>query len=679
VLGPEPTLLRAIRGGAFDAYQRLAPRVRLSAPVLIVEIDDPSLAEYGQWPWPRIVLGRLIEAIAVGRPAAIGVDILMPEADRLSPNRLAAAVAGVDVDLATRLARLPGNDAVLGAIVARRRVVLGMAGIDAGENGGADMKRRTTTRVVGADPLPHVRVFQAALRDFDEIDAGAAGWGLVNTERETGLVRRLPVVAAVRDTLFASLGIEMMRVAAGEGWFTVRADRDGVSAVEIGDLSIRTQRDGSVFVHYGRSDSSRYVSAADVLSGRVDVTRFDRRLVLLGVTAAGLADVQMTPVAARMPGVEIHAQWLESIFDRRPLLRPSWAPWAEAGVLAAGGVLLVIAVPAVPAWSAALVTPLLLTAVAVTGFVIYLIAGLLLDWALPVFGLAITAATVILTMLAELQSQRRVLRRQRKQAEEQVRQLNEDLRRHADDLEQRVRARTAELAERNQELKDFAYTVSHDLKAPLRGIAGYANELARKHRGGLGQRAQFCVTQILAAATNLDRLIEDLLRYARLDADTPALTDVNLRELVDRVLRDCALAIAEHQVEVTVDIPFTTVRTWERGLMQVLTNLIDNAIKYSRRASPPRVRVTAAILDSEWRLTITDNGIGFDMKYHDRIFGLFNRLVRMEEYEGTGAGLAIVKKVLDKQRGRIWAESAPGEGATFFVMIPIPRDADRGE
>jgi light-regulated signal transduction histidine kinase (bacteriophytochrome) len=264
---------------------------------------------------------------------------------------------------------------------------------------------------------------------------------------------------------------------------------------------------------------------------------------------------------------------------------------------------------------------------------------------------------------------------ERRQAEEQVRQLNEDLRRHADVLEQRVQARTAQLAQRNQELKDFAYTVSHDLKAPLRGIAGYANELTRKHSSALGQRAQFCVAQINSAASSLDHLIEDLLHYSRLDAETPSFTDVILRDLVEGLLRDRQLALAEQHVEVTVDIPFSSVRAWERGLVQVLTNLIDNAMKYSRKASPPRLRIAAALLNDEWRLTVSDNGIGFDMKYHDRIFGLFNRLVRMEDYEGTGAGLAIVKKVVEKHGGRVWAESAPGEGATFFVTLPRARDA----
>ena len=264
----------------------------------------------------------------------------------------------------------------------------------------------------------------------------------------------------------------------------------------------------------------------------------------------------------------------------------------------------------------------------------------------------------------------------RKQAEEQVRALNEELRRHAEDLEERIRARTAQLAARNQELKDFAYTVSHDLKAPLRGIAGYASELDRRHRAGLSERALFCLAQILTAVGNLDRLIEDLLHYSRLDAETPSLTDVDLRDMVDSILSDRELAITEQHVEVTLDVPSITLRTWERGLGQVLANLIDNAIKYSRKSDPPRLRIAAAALDDAWRLTVSDNGIGFDMKYHDRIFGLFNRLVRMEEYEGTGAGLAIVRKVLDKQGGRIWAESEPGQGATFFVEIPRPRDAE---
>jgi PAS domain S-box-containing protein len=263
---------------------------------------------------------------------------------------------------------------------------------------------------------------------------------------------------------------------------------------------------------------------------------------------------------------------------------------------------------------------------------------------------------------------------ERKRADEQVRRLNDELRRRAEDMEQRVRDRTAQLAARNQELKDFAYTVSHDLKAPLRGIAGYAKELERKHRAGLSDRAQFCLTQILTAASHLDQLIEDLLRYSRLDAETPSYAVVDLPGLVGMILRDRDLTLKEQGAMVTVELPFATLHSWERGLMQVLCNLVDNAIKYSRKATPPRVHIAATSLEHAWQVKVSDNGVGFDMKYHDRLFKLFNRLVRMEDFEGTGAGLAIARRVVDKLGGRIWAESEPGHGATFFVELPKPAD-----
>ncbi|PKO61398.1 MAG: hypothetical protein CVU24_08805 [Betaproteobacteria bacterium HGW-Betaproteobacteria-18] len=248
--------------------------------------------------------------------------------------------------------------------------------------------------------------------------------------------------------------------------------------------------------------------------------------------------------------------------------------------------------------------------------------------------------------------------------------LREQSRRLVESLNAELAQRAAALAAKNDDLKGFAYTVSHDLKAPLRGISGYAQELERRHKEGLSERAQFCISQIITASKNLDRLIEDLLTYSRLEAETPTLSEVNLTDLVQSILRDRSHTLTELGVEVSVQLPPLVLLTWERGLHQVLTNLIDNAIKYSRAAKPPRLNITAETLAEGVRVSVADNGIGFDMKYHDRIFGLFNRLVRASEFEGTGAGLAIVKKLLDKLGGSIRAESEPGAGATFFVDLP---------
>lgn len=227
------------------------------------------------------------------------------------------------------------------------------------------------------------------------------------------------------------------------------------------------------------------------------------------------------------------------------------------------------------------------------------------------------------------------------------------------------------LRAKNDELKAFTYTVSHDLKAPLRGITGYAQELERRHKEGLTERAQFCIAQIITASKNLDSLIEDLLKYSRIDTETPTLIEVNLLNLVQGILRDRSLVITEQSVEVSVNVPPVMLLAWERGLQQVLANLIDNALKYSRHSQPPRLTIRAEDSNGICRIAVTDNGIGFDMKYHERIFGLFNRLVRADEFDGTGAGLAIVKKLMEKLGGSIRAESVPGQGATFFVELPI--------
>jgi PAS domain S-box-containing protein len=238
--------------------------------------------------------------------------------------------------------------------------------------------------------------------------------------------------------------------------------------------------------------------------------------------------------------------------------------------------------------------------------------------------------------------------------------------RHADEQARRNEV----LRARNEELNAFAYMVSHDLKAPLRGIAGYARELARDHQAKLAARGTECVGEIVAAAANLDALIEDLLRYARLDAESPSNTPVALRPLIDEVLRDRQAFVAGHEARVSVDLAVERVNTWERGLVQMLANLIDNALKYSKDATPPIIRIASERHADAVRVIVADNGIGFDMAHHDRMFGLFNRLVKPEAYDGTGAGLAIVRKIADKLGAKVWATSAPGSGATFRLELP---------
>ncbi|HEX6776096.1 MAG TPA: CHASE2 domain-containing protein, partial [Methylomirabilota bacterium] len=214
VVVPDVPGLGQLRLASFDAYQSLAPRMRRSAPVVIVAVDDESLKRNGQWPWPRTWLARLVERIGEAGPAAIGIDILMSEPDRLSPRRLADVIEGMDRALAEALRTVPGNDAVLAQALRRQRVVLGLAGLDTGEAAPLGALAPPPLRTFGGDPVRFVRRFPSALGSVEEINVAAGGRGLINVDPERGVVRRVPLIGAVGDTLMPALGLEMLRVAA---------------------------------------------------------------------------------------------------------------------------------------------------------------------------------------------------------------------------------------------------------------------------------------------------------------------------------------------------------------------------------------------------------------------------------------------------------------------------------
>ena len=409
---PEVPGLRLLRLVGFDAYQALAPRVPRSAPVVIVTIDEESLRRYGQWPWPRTWLARLVARLAEARPAAIGLDVLMPEPDRLSPGRLAGILEGLDPVVTRKLAGMPSNDAVLAETLRGRPVVLAVAGVDVPEAVSLAERGVSPVRAFGGDPARFVPRFEGGLHSIAPIEAAAAGRALVSVDPERGVLRRMPMLAAVGPTLMPGLALEMLRVAAGAPAISVKVGRGGLEAVGVAGFAIPTEPDGRVWLHYSRSDARRLVPASDVLDGMVPAERFQGRLVLVGATALGLSDTQSTPVTDRMPGIEVHAQLLECILDGALLTRPPLARAIELAMLAAGGVLLLLAVPRLrPRVSAPLLLGLILLALA-GGFLAYRARGLLVDGATPGLGLAVLYTALLAVTLTETESRRRALRRQ---------------------------------------------------------------------------------------------------------------------------------------------------------------------------------------------------------------------------------------------------------------------------
>jgi signal transduction histidine kinase len=256
----------------------------------------------------------------------------------------------------------------------------------------------------------------------------------------------------------------------------------------------------------------------------------------------------------------------------------------------------------------------------------------------------------------------------RKWAEEEVRQINAD-------LERRVAERTAELAERakelarsNAELQQFAYVASHDLQEPLRMVASFTQLLAKRYKDKLDDDAREFINYAVDGATRMQTLISDLLTYARVGTQGKPLAPTDSEALFNRVLDSLKFVIEESGAVISRDaLPVIMADPQQIG--QLFQNLLTNAMKF-RGKEPPRVKVSVEKNGNDWKISVRDNGIGISQEHADRIFVIFQRLHTKTEYPGTGIGLAICKKIVERHGGHIWVEPSPGGGSTFCFTIP---------
>jgi adenylate cyclase len=355
-------LLERLSLFCFDIYQKAAPREAGDTPIRIVDIDDPSLNEIGQWPWPRTVVAQLVDRLRDAGAAVIAFDIDFAEPDRTAPKMLLPMLAqnGVGAEETDRLvAALPDPDRRLAEAMGDVPVVTGFILSDHGET--RPPLAKAGFAFAGNDPLGHVDTFPAAVANLPEFEAAAVGNGFLNQSVDWDhVVRRVPLLMRLGEKPYPSLAAEVLRVALGATTYVGRAagasaeksfgEKTGLTAIRIGQLTIPTDPVGRVWLHYAVPRPDRLVPAADVLSGKFDPALFKDNFVLVGTSASGVInDLQATPIAPDVPGVEIHAQLLEQIFQGGYLVRPDWAVGAEILFALLVGLGLIVGLPRIGA------------------------------------------------------------------------------------------------------------------------------------------------------------------------------------------------------------------------------------------------------------------------------------------------------------------------------------------
>jgi adenylate cyclase len=349
----DPAPLELLRLKTFDLYQQLKPRDLLpNSPVVIIDLDDASLQEIGQWPWPRNTVAQMVQNLFRLGVGVVGFDVVFAESDRMNGKNVVNSLVGLDADTKLKLEKLPSNDAIFGKLIrSARRVVVGQAGLNEEKEyvGRKPLRSRVFERQLKGAPKPQrwAPTFPGLLRNVDSIERFAGGHGMLNLVPEPdGIVRRVPAFFRNGERLYPTLSIEIMRLAAGRSGVVTKGGIAGIVDVAISkQIKIPTDRIGRMYPYFSKTDQKKYVSAKDVLAGTVDPKAIRGKLAILGTSAVGLLDIKTIPTERFIPGVEVHAQLIESVLTKSFLSRPGFVDAVEMSIALIGGLLIIIFVP----------------------------------------------------------------------------------------------------------------------------------------------------------------------------------------------------------------------------------------------------------------------------------------------------------------------------------------------
>ncbi len=388
----DPIPVQSLRLQVFDYYQKIHPRVTQSSQVLVIDIDEASLAQYGQWPWPRTIMAQLISTLVNADVRAVGLDIVFAEPDRMSPGRLAKNLTGLNKQTRAQLKELPDNDATLAHMLKQTLVVVSQSALaHHRHNRQLTPPRAPPLAEIGEDPRPYLFAYNGLLRNISELEEAAAGHGIITLNPEPdGVVRRIPAILRVGSHILPTLSLELLRVATPPSTLSIHTDFAGIQRVTVSQIEIPTDNLGRIWIHFATPNPHRYISAKDLLNGAVSSEKLSDKLVLIGSSAIGLGDNKVTSIEGTLPGVEIHAQILDMIFEKSFLTRSNFALAQELVLILLLGFFIIFLVPFFGAVQTLFLGGFVVAGMVATSWYWYVTHGVLIDvsyGAVGIFGL----------------------------------------------------------------------------------------------------------------------------------------------------------------------------------------------------------------------------------------------------------------------------------------------------
>ncbi len=681
----KPSFSNLIDLKLYDSFSRATGGQTPSETPIIVAIDDRSLKEFGQWPWPRYRVAQLLEKIQQRHPLSIGVDILFSEPDRTSPLRLQQDLKTdyqVQVHFQGLPAQLLDNDRLLADILAAGTYVFGYP--FSFEN--TTSPPTDKCRLHPLYPIIRTHPDHPALIDC-LVKAGAAecilpllaaavsSSGFINAVGDPdGVVRRIPLLIRYQDNIYASLALATLMTAlnldkSGQS-AVIRMDSSGIESLQIGKYVVPVDANGQLMVKfYRRWNTAGYISASDLLNNLIPEERLNGRIVFVGILAAGLKDSVTTPMEPLVPGVAVHANIVDNILQSSYIMRPGWMPGLELLLIVGSGLFATIMIAHAGA-------SVILTTCAVLSLTWW--AGAF--WTFFKFGIyasPLLPSGLILGQLAILGLLKL------RQAQDWLVFFRLSLARTL--AKTRFLKAAKERSDMANQLKsDFLARMSHEIRTPMNAILGMEELLSGT---SLTDEQKDYLQTLRNSGELLLTLINDILDLSKIEAGQLTLESVplDIRDIVEDVLNILSHRAHKQGLELVCRIapevaPFLSGDSIR--IRQILMNLVGNAIKFTPRGFI-KIEVTPLSENqsfSRLQFEIQDTGIGIPVEKQAIIFENFVQAETStaRQYGGTGLGLAISKRLIERMEGEIHVVSTPGQGARFIFSLTLSKYMQSG-